>query len=215
MGEDAPTVPDTIRNKRIDWDELFASQPADSFYSSDSEIENAQDTPVPLPQKGTEKLLRQMKETLGTEAHSAVGKQRRFAWHWLWFAPLCAAVLILIEGHTISYAIQLAKLARLRWTWLGLFSPSTYFCTFVTLASIWIPSQWAWILSFVIVSSEIESVGKRWLYALLLVVGVFLLPFVTDALIWGSFPFTVNRDGTGLIRLIPFIPWPSLPYGQL
>jgi hypothetical protein len=55
---------------------------------------------------------------------------------------------------------------------------------------------------------------KPWRYALLLILGIFLLPFATEALMWGSFPFTFDSHGTGRLRMIPFVPWPSAGYGE-
>jgi len=39
-------------------------------------------------------------------------------------------------------------------------------------------------------------------------------PFVTDFLIWGSFPFNIDNDGVSRLRMIPFVPWPSGQFGQ-
>jgi len=52
------------------------------------------------------------------------------------------------------------------------------------------------------------------LYVLLIVAAIFVLPIVTDFLIWGSFPFTIDREGASRLRVIPFIPRPSGHIGE-
>jgi len=54
---------------------------------------------------------------------------------------------------------------------------------------------------------------QRWLFSGALVAGIFLLPFVTEALVWGSFPFIIDDQGISRLRMIPFVPWPSGHFG--
>ena len=130
-------------------------------------------------------------------------------WHWLWLVPLCVVVLWVVEGHTLTYAFAILRLGWRRWTWGGLLSPSTGFCLIVMLASVIWP-----VLGLGGIAALITA-KQRWYYFLLLIVGIFLIPFITDALMWGSFPFIFDDAGVARLRMIPFLPWPSGHYGEL
>jgi hypothetical protein len=56
--------------------------------------------------------------------------------------------------------------------------------------------------------------AKAYLIAIVICLAILLFPLATDALIWGSFPFPVDRQGISRLRMIPFIPWPDAPFGQ-
>jgi len=145
------------------------------------------------------------------EENSRPPKKGKLGWNWLWFLPLCALVLWVVERHSIEHGFVLCKLAYQRWSWWALVSPSAYFCVSVVSFSIYFP-----INSIVLISSLIAADGlkRRYVYVCLLVAAVFLLPFLIDALTWGSFPFNRDDDGVHRLRLIPFIPWPQGPYGD-
>jgi hypothetical protein len=143
----------------------------------------------------------------------ASGKQR-LGWHWLWFGPLCLVVLLLVERQTLTDGFMLLALGYHRWSWGVLFSPSAFFC----LSIIWISVVWP-ILGLTIVATLVKlakerSARRRALYLVLLVIGIFLLPFVTEALNWGSFPFIIDDQGVSRLRSIPFIPWPAGHFGE-
>lgn len=140
---------------------------------------------------------------------------RKFAWNWLWFLPLCSAVIFLVEGHTVPYAFVAFKFAYRRWSWAALLSPSTYFCLSTIAVSIWWPLRGLKGIFTVVTSGDETRVGKRYLYAFSLVAAIFLLPFVTDALIWGSFPLGFDNEGVLRLRMIPFVPWPEGHYGEI
>jgi hypothetical protein len=139
---------------------------------------------------------------------------RRVGWNWAWVLPLSAAALFVVEMHTIPLALKLGSLARQRWSWGALISPSAYFCLAVTISSVILPVQGIVVIPSVLSSAPESGEAKRRLLALLLIVLVFCLPFITDALIWGSFPFNIDGTGTARLRLIPFLPWPDAPFGQ-
>lgn len=129
-------------------------------------------------------------------------------WHWVWFLPLCVLVLSLVERHTITYAVAILKLGWQRWSWGALFSPSAFFCLHVIAASV------IWPIFGLGSVALLVAGGQPWRYSLLLIVGIFLLPFVAEALMWGSFPFTFDADGIGRLRMISFVPWPCGDYGE-
>ena len=143
------------------------------------------------------------------------GDYNRRLWrNWLWFLPLCIAVLFFVEGHTVPLAWQLLKLGHRRWTWGALFSPSAYFCLGVIAASIFWPIQALTIVSSIVTAVDPHNPRGRFVRAFVIVFLIFLLPVITDALLWGSFPFTFDRNGIARLRMIPFIPWPSGNFGE-
>lgn len=139
---------------------------------------------------------------------------RRLGWNWLWFFPLCMAVLLLAERHTVLHALRLGKLAYQRWSWGALFSPSAYFCLCVILASVYWPIQGLRFAALIVTSDDVVETPRRYFWVFLLAVAILLLPFVSDALTWGSFPFNVDNAGIERLRMIPFIPWPDGHFGD-
>ena len=149
----------------------------------------------------------------------AVPQSRTSPWHWLWYGPLIGLVLPLVEWHTLRYALAVLATARERWDWGGLTSPSADFCWTVVIGSVILPLVGAISASASLFVAGISSAETRQrtrcAHALLILAGIAILPFLTDFLIWGSFPFTFDRDGVGHLRMIPFVPWPDWPYGSL
>jgi hypothetical protein len=141
------------------------------------------------------------------------GKQR-LGWHWLWFVPLCVVVLLVVEWHTVTYAFTILKLGYQRWSWGALFSPSAYFCLGIIETSVDWPIRGLWLITVLIKSANELKARQRLLYSVLLIVGIFLLPFIVEALIWGSFPFVIDDQGISRLRLFPFIPWPWGRFGE-
>jgi len=79
------------------------------------------------------------------------------------------------------------------------------------MASVFLPIQAMLVTAQLVVDDEIAN---RRLYAAMIIVAVLLLPFVTDALIWGSFPLIIDQHGLYRIRMIPFFPWPDGHYNE-
>jgi hypothetical protein len=137
-------------------------------------------------------------------------------WHLFWFIPLCVFVFLFVEQHTISLDWQLFKLAKHRWSWMLLVSPSAWFCWGIMLAAIIWPLQ-GLVLAFGLMKmplSEIRSLKKQIGLALLLAAAVLFMPIVWDFLLWGSFPLPIDNNGAYRLRFIPFLPWPDGSIGQ-
>jgi hypothetical protein len=135
--------------------------------------------------------------------------EQRLGWHWLWFIPLCLLVLLVVELHAVHLVLAALKLGRQRWDWGGLFSPSAWLCANILWFSVVAPLVGLAAIAFLVKSRNEFNTKQRWLYSVLLVIVIFVFPFVTDALISGSFPFIIDDDGVSRLRMIPFIPWPS------
>lgn len=140
--------------------------------------------------------------------------KRRLGWHWLWFLPLCVGVILGVELHTVEYAVRLLKLAYQRWSWGVLFSPSAFFCVGVMETTVDWPLRGLWLVAGLVKSGKELNAKQRSFYSVLLVVGIFLLPLIAEALMWGSFPFIIDDQGVSRLRLIPFIPWPAGHFGE-
>jgi hypothetical protein len=133
--------------------------------------------------------------------------------HLIWFVPVAVVALFITEAHTIPFALAVVKLAETRWTWYALFSPSAGVCLGATCGSILGPLQGLIYAAGLTFGSD-DDVKRRWLLVLLLIVGVLVLPVVTDFVIWGSFPFNIDNQGVHRLRLIPFFPWPEGPFSS-
>ena len=94
-------------------------------------------------------------------------------------------VLLVVEVHTVHLAFAVLKLGYQRWDWGGLISPSAAFCLTVIAISIWWPILGLWFIALLVKSAKLKA-SQRWLYSVL-IIGTFLLPFLTDALMWDHF----------------------------
>jgi hypothetical protein len=127
-------------------------------------------------------------------------------WHWLWFLPLSLLVLLLVERHTVVFALVALKVAWERWSWAVVISPSAAFCLSVIMFSVVFPLYGLSTVGLLVAGRA------QWRWTLLLVAVILLFPIVTDVLIWGSFPLTYDNEGVARLRMIPFIPWQSGGY---
>jgi hypothetical protein len=132
--------------------------------------------------------------------------------HWVWLVPVSLLVLVASLLHTVPYAWQVIQLYLHRWSWGALVSPANAVCLSTLFISIAAPITGVFA-AFALASNggpdRRRIVGTLGIWILVLV-----LPLVTDAVIWGSFPFAFDANGVQHLRLIPFFPWPNAPYGQ-
>jgi hypothetical protein len=141
---------------------------------------------------------------------------KTLGWNRLWFLPLCIAVLVVVELYQIIFDLTALGVATRRWSWSVLISPSAYFCITVMFEGLYLPIRALMLTSVTVTTHDASiSAGRRYLYAALLAGAIFLIPFVTQALVWGSFPFGVDNDRNIRLRMIPFIPWPEGHFGDL
>jgi hypothetical protein len=116
---------------------------------------------------------------------------------------------LIVQSMTVNVAL---RAAWERWTWVVLLSPSGAFCWGVISFSVTFP-LFGMMMIFGLVAEHQQR--HRWGWVILLIVVILLLPFVTDTLIWGSFPLTFDNSGVARLRMIPFIPWPSGGYDAI
>jgi hypothetical protein len=131
------------------------------------------------------------------------------------FACLLMLLFVVLpgEGHALHLSRMLSGVILKRWSWGVLFSPAAAVCLGAVLASFLIPLKGiALVITFLFEKETKASFRSRVVPVAAVALFVLLLPFLTDAIIWGSFPLTVDNAGWHRLRIIPFIPWPSGGY---
>lgn len=134
-------------------------------------------------------------------------------WHWLWLVPVLLVVVCVPEYHTVLVAKDVLGVYWDRWSWGVLLSPSNSFFLMAVGNSVWMPIGFS-LATLLSMTRE----PPTWQRVSLFLFGCFLLlnlPYLTDTLIWGSFPFFFDEHNVGRVRMIPFIPWPNRPWGTL
>lgn len=129
------------------------------------------------------------------------------------FACLLMLLFIVLpgEGHAIHLGRMVGGVAIKRWSWGVLLSPSAAICLSAILASFIVPIQGlALVVGFLF--ERTPSYRSRFKPVIAVALFVLLLPFVTDTVIWGSFPLTIDSAGWHRLRMIPFFPWPAGGY---
>jgi len=58
-----------------------------------------------------------------------------------------------------------------------------------------------WPVAGLVIVALLVAERQRWHYLILLIVVIFLVPFITDALMWGSFPFIFDDAGVARLRM--------------
>ena len=135
-------------------------------------------------------------------------------WNLIWYVPLCLAVLFVLWSN-LHFDWVVFRTARARWVWAALLSPSAALCFSSLIANLLLPFQLVLLIPGLFDPGEPDVYSKRYRYALMAIVGIFVIPLLVEAVVWGSFPFNYDPDGTGRLRLIPFVPWPTNPFGSL
>jgi len=138
----------------------------------------------------------------------AIDKPESVGIQLLWYTPLCFVVVALILVPIGLLAFENVRSLFRHFTWGLLVSPSFYLFAGLTIASIYLPIA----LLISIIGSFTASLSQRFLYslrALALIVG---LSVMIQVVLWGSYPLGYDANGTQHLRLIPFLPWPHIPF---
>ena len=62
--------------------------------------------------------------------------------------------------------------------------------------------------------TNVPANTKDYFWSLVVAVVIVLSAILLQAIIWGSFPLPVDKDGYIHLRMIPFVPWPDSPLFQ-
>lgn len=161
------------------------------------------------PTQAAKYVIRLMPRNGGHGGSGSSSKERRgIGWHWLWFGPLCVVVLWFFETYAVAHALQVTTLFFHRWNWLVLFSLATEFFSAAVMASVQVPPAGLMLIYWRLKGRNL-SLG----FVIATLVGVVGSLFLTDFVIWTSFPLPVDANGLGHVRMIPFLPWPDGPFG--
>lgn len=123
-------------------------------------------------------------------------------------------MILLLKSNAV-YDWQVVKTAYDRWTWAVFFSPSAALCLAALVMNLQMPIQLTMLISTYFGESSSGMFRKRYLFTCFTIAAIFIFPLLVECVVWGSFPFNFDANGVGRLRLIPFLPWPSNPYGSL
>ena len=142
-------------------------------------------------------------------AVARIQEQRKMGAHLFWFIPLCMLVtaVILIPVGLLAFENVMGVFHTFKV--LMLFSPSFYLFWAATISSLTVPI------------SVLKTMPKNFMdddkSFLSIAIGLGFILFWTavfQVLIWGSYPHGYDAKGIGHIRMIPFLPWPNVPFFQ-
>jgi len=125
-----------------------------------------------------------------------IEQTRTVNWRWLFISigiPIFlvnAGWCLLLVGHIFG-----------QWSSAFLVSPSAYICFFALTASLLFPLK---------AMGEFRRMSLSGVISYAIALCVILL--ILSTVIWGSFPYGYDQQGYQRIRMIPFFPWPSLPF---
>jgi hypothetical protein len=126
----------------------------------------------------------------------------------LWFVPLCLIVVAVISFPAGLLAFENCRSLWRHFTWGLLVSPSFYMFVALTLASPVLP------IGFLAAIPETfpASPFQRFIRSLTILLSIMCVSAVIQIVLWGSYPLSRDSDGTEHLRLIPFVPWPRIPF---
>jgi hypothetical protein len=131
----------------------------------------------------------------------------------IWYIPLSAWVLLYFVVPNFNSGLENIRLVFHRFSWSLFFSPAAALFFSAIVASLFVPFQLLLVIPGFFAAESIGCI-KRYVWSLGVVVAIFVTAILLQAVIWGSFPLPVDKDGYIHVRLIPFIPWPDIPLLQ-
>lgn len=128
----------------------------------------------------------------------------------LWYIPLSIAVFAYFVIPSISSGYHNITLVIHRFSWLIFVSPAAYLFFSCVLASVFVPVR-IMLLIPAFFDPQTRTYNRRYAWSVSAVVGIAVVCFILQVIIWGSFPLPVDHEGYIHVRTIPFIPWPEMP----
>jgi hypothetical protein len=128
-----------------------------------------------------------------SEAHSSEENYLRLVlttmrYNLIWYLPLCLWILFYIIIPNIGSGYHNLKIVFHRFTWAIFFSPSAYLFLVALFASVFLPVRLlGWIPIFFAKDAENTTYKRRYLWSLLLTVGIFITAILIQVLIWDRF----------------------------
>jgi hypothetical protein len=127
----------------------------------------------------------------------------------VWYVLLCGAVLLGLIP-VLRFEYETIHLIFHRWSWMVLLSPSTYLFFGSMIQAFDLPLRGLNFIPTLFVPDESTNFyRRRYLWTIVVVIGIVVAEFVIQIIIWGTFPLEVDRQNSVRLRLIPFFPWPD------
>lgn len=160
------------------------------------------------PRRKTDNI---MGDADSVERSGAVRREPRgMRWDLLWYIPLFAFVAWYFSLSNARSAYENIGIVFRHWTWFLLVSPSAYLFFTTALYSVFLPIHFMLFIP-PLFSAEVEAAtyDRRYLLSFLVLVGLVILVFVNQFVIYASFPLCWQANGVERIRLVPFLPCPK------
>lgn len=135
---------------------------------------------------------------------------RSMGWHRIWFTPLFILVLIGFVLPAIIIAFKNGSLIVRHFRWQLLISPS-FGVWLAMLAPSVVGPIYVANMSFLPWSPGGKPYPRRVLSSFGILLVACCVAVISQFLLWGSLPLDNGNDGV-IVRIIPFVPWPSTPF---
>jgi len=123
-------------------------------------------------------------------------------WDLSWYVPLAAFVLLWVFPFGLRYSLNDFRQLSREFTWGLFFSPAADLCISTELFFMFLPVLW---FISTMHAFDGELFRHRYVYCLLLTVGLFGVLFVCQFVIDQSWPFLVDDQSAERLRMIPFL----------
>ena len=135
---------------------------------------------------------------------------KKLRFNLIWYIPLCLWVIFYFVVPSGVSGYQNIKLSLRYFTWIYLISPSAYVFFSMILASVVLPLQLLFYIPLLFSKDTVNY--KKYLYSVLIIIGIAVSAVLLQLIVWGSCPYEFDSNGYEHLRMIPFIPWPRLPF---
>jgi hypothetical protein len=133
------------------------------------------------------------------------------------------AILVLWILYCVELENTLVAWRNLKWifiplSWKSFISPSAVVFNIANILTIFVPIIIILIIPIFFDKEQPTFWNKqqyfykrRYLWAALAIISLFVLMFILTIIIWGSYPVIIDEGKNIRLRMIPFIPWPNYP----
>jgi len=134
------------------------------------------------------------------------------------YAILVLWIIYCVELENILVAWRNLKWIFIPLSWKSFISPSAVVFNIANILTIFVPIIIILIIPIFFDKEQPTFWNKqqyfykrRYLWAALAIISLFVLMFILTIIIWGSYPVIIDEGKNIRLRMIPFIPWPNYP----